>query len=312
MLRYAFPVAETGFDPAQISDLYSRIVTAHIFEAPYDYDHLARPYKVRAGDRRGACPRSSDDYRTFIVRLKPGIFFADDPAFGGKPRELVADDFVYSLQAHLRPGDEEPVRRASLEEQGIVGLRELRDEALKSKRFDYDRDGRGPARARPLHAARPAARVAAALHLHRWPSPDIYGAVAREVVERYGDRIMEHPVGTGPFRLTEWRRSSRIVLERNPRYRERFYDAEPNADDAAGQALLQRFKGRRLPMLDRVEISIIEETQPRWLAFLNDEHDLLDRLPAEFVDQAVPRGKLAPNLAKRGIRAHRVPAPTCA
>ncbi|MDQ2928603.1 MAG: hypothetical protein M3R22_10670, partial [Pseudomonadota bacterium] len=41
VLRYAFPVAETGFDPAQLADLYSRIVTAHIFDAPLTYDHLA-------------------------------------------------------------------------------------------------------------------------------------------------------------------------------------------------------------------------------------------------------------------------------
>ena len=31
-LRYAFRSAETGFDPAQISDIYSRIVTGHIFD----------------------------------------------------------------------------------------------------------------------------------------------------------------------------------------------------------------------------------------------------------------------------------------
>ena len=29
-----------------------------------------------------------------------------------------------------------------------------------------------------------------------------------------------------------------------------------------------KLKGRKLPMLDRVEIAIIEEAQPRWLAFL--------------------------------------------
>ena len=88
-----------------------------------------------------------------------------------------------------------------------------------------------------------------------------------EVVEAYGDAIPAYPVETGPFRLTEWRRSSRIVLERNPTYREVRYDAEPNADDADGQALLQKFRGRRLPMIDRVDIAIIVEVQPRWLSF---------------------------------------------
>ena len=145
-------------------------------------------------------------------------------------------------------------------------------------------------------------------HLYTWASRDLYGAVAREVVQAYGDKIMEHPVGTGPFKLGEWRRSSRIVMERNPGYHEDLYDAEPNADDAEGQALLQRLKGRRLPMIDRVEIAIIDEAQPRWLAFLNGEHNYLERLPNEFISQAVTGGKPSPQLAKRGVAAHQVPA----
>src|SRR5688500_2171771 len=47
VLRYAFPIAETGFDPAQISDLYSRTIAANIFEAPLSYDYLARPFKLK-------------------------------------------------------------------------------------------------------------------------------------------------------------------------------------------------------------------------------------------------------------------------
>ncbi|MDQ2735816.1 MAG: ABC transporter substrate-binding protein, partial [Pseudomonadota bacterium] len=146
-------------------------------------------------------------------------------------------------------------------------------------------------------------------HLYVWAARDIFGAVAREVVEAYGEDIMAHPVGSGPYRLSEWRRSSRIVLTRNPTYRKHVYDAEPNADDVEGQAMAARFKGRRLPMIDRVEISIIEQAQPRWLSFLNAEQDFIERLPNEFVDQAVPAGKVAPNLAKRGIRAYRSLSP---
>ena len=76
-------------------------------------------------------------------------------------------------------------------------------------------------------------------------------------------------MGTGAFRLAEWRRSSRIVLERNPGYREVFYDEEAPADPRS-QAIAAQLKGRRMPMLDRVEIAIIEESQPRWLSFLNE------------------------------------------
>ena len=46
-MRYALRIAETGFDPAQITDLYSRTIAANIFEAPYQYEFLARPVRLR-------------------------------------------------------------------------------------------------------------------------------------------------------------------------------------------------------------------------------------------------------------------------
>jgi ABC-type transport system substrate-binding protein len=134
---------------------------------------------------------------------------------------------------------------------------------------------------------------------------DLSGAVAREVIEAYGDDIAAHPVGTGPFRLIEWRRSSKIVLGRNLGYRDVLYDCEPNADDAEGQKMQARFKGRRLPMIDRVEISIIDEQQPRWLAFLQKQQDIMERLSNEFINLAIPNNKLAPNLARQGIQVYR-------
>ena len=126
------------------------------------------------------------------------------------------------------------------------------------------------------------------------------------MIEFYGSEAEAHPVGTGPFKLAQWRRSSLIVFERNPDFREMFYDAEPAADDVEGQALLARFKGRRLPMVDRVEISIIEEEQPRWLSFINGEADVAYRVGYQFAPQAMPNGKVAPNLAKKGIRGYPV------
>ncbi|MBS0441080.1 MAG: bicyclomycin resistance protein, partial [Proteobacteria bacterium] len=102
VLRYAFPIAETGFDPAQISDLYSRTVMAGIIETPLAFDFLARPFKLKP-NTAAEMPQISADFRTFTFRLKPGIYFADDPAFKGRKRELVAEDYVYSLKRHYDP-----------------------------------------------------------------------------------------------------------------------------------------------------------------------------------------------------------------
>ncbi|HXF47305.1 MAG TPA: ABC transporter substrate-binding protein [Burkholderiaceae bacterium] len=303
VLRYAFPIAETGFDPAQLTDLYSRIVTAHIFDGLYTYDHLARPFKIKP-NTAAAMPEVSPDFRTWTVRLRPGIYFADDPAFEGRKRELVAADYVYSLKRFADPRWKAPAW-ASVAELKLLGLNELREEALKNKRpFDYSRDIEG-LRALDRYTLQFRCADPAPRFLQTLAGGDLFGAVAREVVEAYGDQIHAHPVGTGPFRLADWRRSSKIVLERNPNYREHLYDAEPNADDAEGQELVARFRGRRLPMIDRVEISIIEEQQPRWLAFLQKSQDLMERLPNEFVNLAIPNNRLAPNLAREGVRMYR-------
>lgn len=307
VLRYAFRVAETSFDPAQVNDLYSRTVTPHIFEGLYGYDHLARPWKIKPVTA-AALPEVSADYRTWTVRVRPGIYFADDPAFKGQRRELTAADYAYSFKRFADPALKSPTW-TGLDQQGIVGLAERRQQALSSRQpFDYDTPIAGlqvldryTLRFR-LAAPRPR-------FLQTLATGDLYGAVAREVAEAYGDNIGAHPVGTGPFRLSQWRRSSFIALERNPGYRERFYDAEPAPDDAEGQALLARFKGRRLPMVDRVEISIIEEDQPRWLSFLQGQHDLIEQTPAEFIELATPNGQVAPNLARQGIQAHRLVRP---
>ena len=302
VLRYAFNAGETGFDPARIVDLYSRVITTHIFEALYTYDHLARPARIKPLIADGM-PEHSPDFRTWTVRLKKGIYFADDPAFGGQKREVTAQDFVYAIKRFADPANKSPVVAGVLD-QKYIGLAALRDKALKEKKpFDYDTEIEG-LRALDRHTIQYKLEEPRPRFLDSLAASDLFGAVAREVVEKYGETIPAHPVGTGPFRLVQWRRSSLIVLERNPHYREVLYDAEPAADDAEGQAILARFKGRKLPMIDRVEVSIIEESQPRWLSFLNEQIDFVS-VPLEFANQAVPNGKLAPNLARRGVQLYR-------
>ncbi len=299
IVRVPFPVAETGFDAVRISDLYSHTVIAHIFEALYRYDPLATPVKVRTLTA-AALPEVSADFRVWTIKLKPGIFFADDPAFKGAKRELVAQDYVYTIKRYFDPATKSPAY-SIIAEEGLVGLDELRAASLKNRTpFDYDT---------PTEGLRALDRYTLQFKL-REPRPRFhesnlcnsgeYGAVAREVVEFYGDAIPAHPVGTGPYRLKSWRRSSVITLERNPGFREMFFDAEPNADDAQGRAWVARFKGRRLPFNDGIEFVVLEEEQARWLSFLNGQLDFV-RVPGSFVNQAAPNGVLAPNLAKRGI-----------
>jgi ABC-type transport system substrate-binding protein len=300
VLRYAFPAAESGFDPAQVTDLYSNTVLAHIFEAPLEYEYLAQPARMRP-NTAAALPEISADYRRFVFQIKPGIYFADDPAFHGQRRELTAQDYVYTLKRHYDPRWKSG-KLYQLETARILGLSELRRDLIAAKKpFDYDREVEG-LRALDRYRFEVKLELPSPRFHQLFTDPSLSGAIAREVVDFYGDGVGEHPVGTGPFRLVEWRRSSRMVLERNPTYREVLYDEHPPAGDARREAIAAKLKGRRMPLVDRVEIAVIEEPQPRWLSFLSDEQDVVERIPDQFCEQAIPNGQLAPHLAKRGIQ----------
>ena len=305
-LHWAFRVAETGFDPPQIADVNSAMVAASIFEAPLTYDYLARPVKLRPQTAE-ALPEISADYRRFTFRIRPGIFFADDPVFKGKPRELVAQDFVYSIKRFYDPRINSE-HLYIFQNAKLLGLTELRDKAIKAKQpFDYDTEVEG------LRALdRYTLRVVLAEPHPRMPydfaNPSLTGAMAREVVEAYGDDITAHPVGTGPFRLGAWRRGSSVELLSNPRFREQLFEAEPAPDDAQAQAIARQLAGKRLPLVDRVQISVIIEEQPRWLAFLNGDIDVLE-MPRQFATQAIPNGRVAPHLARKGVIAQTVLRP---
>lgn len=298
-LRYALPVAESTFDPAQITDLYSRTIAASIFEAPLEFEFLAKPARMRPNTAE-AMPKVSADFTQFTLRIKPGIYFADDPAFEGKARELTAADYVFAIKRHYDPRWKSG-NLYILETVGILGLSELRRELIAAKKpFDYDREVAG-ARALDRYTLQLTLGTPSPRFAYNLADASFVGAMAREVADRYGDRIGEHPVGTGPYRLTEWKRSSRIVLERNPSYRDVRYDEQAPADDPRLQRIARDFNGRRLPLVDRVELSVIEEPQPRWLSYLNEEHDLVENVPADFANIAFPNNKLAPNLVRRGM-----------
>jgi len=302
VLRYAFERAETTFDPQKTSDVYSNFVESAIFDTPLDYDYLARPLKM-VPVTLTALPEISADGKTYTLRVKPGIYFTDDPAFNGKRRELVAQDYVYSIKRLMDPALSAP---QLAEVEGVIaGSEQAIERARKTGKFDYDAPMEG---LKALDRYTWQIKLTAPFYNFIYNLADCRSscAVAREVVERYGDDIGSHPVGTGPYKLAFWKRASRIVLEANPDYREEYFDAE--ATDDVGREILAAQKGKRLPMIGRIEIAIIEEEQPRWLSFLNGEMDLIFRVPEEFANQGMPNNRLAPNLAKRGIVMQQVAA----
>ena len=298
IVRNAFLSAETTFDPVIVSDLYSNTINEAIFDSLLTYDFLARPVKL-VPNTAVAMPEITEQGKVYTFKIKPGIFFADDPAFGGKKRELTSQDYAYTLRRLFDPKNRSPW--LWFVDGKIIGGNEAAA-ATKSGKFDYDQ---------PIAGIETPDKYTLRLRLKETDYNFIYifatvqtAAMAREVVEKYLPDAGAHPVGTGPFRIAEWKRSHRIVLEANPNFREVFYDADPG-DDPLMKAIHTRLKGKKLPLVQRVEVTIVEESQPRWLAFLNGETDYMNA-PTEFAGIAFPGGKLAPNLAKLGITGQRM------
>ncbi len=298
-LRVTFQAAETGFDPVRVSDYYSGTVIEALFDPLLTYDYLARPAKLVANTAE-ALPEVSDDGKVYTLKVRPGIHFSQDPAFKGGKRELTAADYAYSIKRFLDPANRSPY--AFLFEGKIAGLDEFAANAKKTGRFDYD------ARVSGLEVVdRHTLRIRLTQtdfnfsHLLAFP---LVGAVAREAIEAYGDDTNSHPVGTGPFVLKSYVRSSKIVLEANPVYRGKVWDFAPGADPA-DRDMVARMTGVKLPAVGTVEISVMEETQSRWLAFLGGQTDLEYQLSDVAGIFMSADGKLKPEYARRGIKLDR-------
>ncbi len=300
-LVVAFRAAEDGFDPMRVHDRYSVGILENIFEPLLTYDWLARPVKLvpLVAEK---IPEPEENGTRYTFRIKPGIYFANDPAFSGKRRELVAKDVEYAVKRFRDPANRSPYEW--LFEDKIVGLDEFTQQAKKTGKFDYDAPVEG---VKVLDKYTITFKLKAPDYnfLYFFAMPNVV-PVAREVIEKYANDTMGHPVGTGPYVLKEWRRRSKIVLERNPDFRgitleTRYADPKDEWDREAIKALA----GKALPLIDRVEIYPIEEEQPRFLAFMNLEHDYIEETPFAFLQQILPNGKLTPALAKRGVKVFR-------
>ena len=294
VLRVAFDSAETGFDPVKITDNYSSQVMRAVYEGLLTYDYLARPVKL-APQTAEALPEITDGGKTYLFKLRKGIYFQSDPAFKGQRRELTAADYAYSIKRFVDPANRSPWR--FLVDGKIVGLDAVAKKAAQTKRFDYDAKVPGleivDRHMLRIHLVSPDYNFA---YIMAMPA---MSAVAREVIEAYAEDTNAHPVGTGPYVLKSWTRKAKMVLEADPGYREVIWDFA-GSDDPRDKAAIATMKGKRIPQIGRIEISVIEEEQSRWLAFQRGEIDYIDRFGA-FAPIAIPGNKLAADFAARGI-----------
>ncbi len=289
--------APTTLDPVQGSNVYANFVIVNAYDTLYSYEYLARPYRLKPNLAAGF-PTISPDGLRYTIRLKQGVHFVDDPCFpGGKGREVVAEDFIYSVKRQFDPKNQP--QGAWLWQGRIAGLEEW-----KAAGSDYSR---------PVAGLRAVDDHTIEIQLTR-PYPQLvatfaqgYSAVVpHEAVERYGKGLGVHPVGSGPFRLTSYD-TARVVMERNPRYRQEPVDLAAEGYDPA----TQQFSGVEAnaapspPIDDRQEITYNTESSSAWASFTKGDEIQLTVLPMEQVDRVLaskhPVTLLPPYAAKYNV-----------
>jgi len=319
-------VAEiAGLDPAQAQEGVSSACVLQIYDTLYEYHHLLRPYVLRPC-LAASMPEVSEDGLVHTIRLKHGVRFQDDPCFpDGRGRELTADDVVFCFKRLM---DAKTASPGTFIFDGYVeGLDEFRD-ASSHFHDEAGEEGEGgeeeeeddsfEARMRRIaypdvSGVRAPDRYTVQIRL-KAPYPQIHYALAMpftciyppEAISCYGDEFLNHPVGTGPFVVESFKRTQRLVLRKNPTYREDFYPSEGMPDDEAAGRLADA--GKRLPLCNRLVFTVYKESQPLWLDFLLGN---LDRagIPKDQFDNAVDPAtrELRTDLADRGVRLEKTP-----
>jgi len=279
VFHHSMDQAPASLDPVQAANVYANHVVVNAYETLYAYKYLARPYELKPNLAEG-WPDISPDLLSYRIRIKRGVMFQDDPCFaGGKGREVVAEDFVYSLK---RQFDARNRPQGGWFWQGrIVGI-----DDWKEAGSDYGREVPG---------LRAVDRYTIEVRLTR-PYPQLldtfaqgYSAVVpREAVEYYGRELGTHPVGSGPFKVISYN-TARIVFERHPRYRQEPFDLEAEGYDPQTQRFtgVERLQGRSPPFIDRLVMDFANDDASRWNSFTKGDEVQYSNLPAEKAEEVL-------------------------
>ncbi len=308
VLRLALSEDVKTSDPAVANDVVSAELVETIYEGLLDFSYLGRLGELSPALAE-AMPTFKEKNRSVHFRLRKDVYFQDDPAFpGGKGRALTSEDVIYSLKRIADPATNSP--SWWMFDGVIVGFNEWRESMQKSTPKERQALFDGPIAG--LLAPNAHTLIIKLIN----PTPLLLQVLAmgpasvvpREAVEKYGQDFGNHPVGTGAFRLKEWVRGSKVLVERNPTFRNEFYPTVGSHEDRQAGLLIPASKP--IPFVQEIFWSIIKEEQPRWLKFRNRELDV-SVIPKDNFTEAIDNsGRLSSELSKEGIVVHKAPSMT--
>ncbi|HAV43186.1 TPA: ABC transporter substrate-binding protein [bacterium] len=193
ILKIRLSADVTTLDPALIVDVSGGIVASKLYNSLIRYDNQMQIVPDLAEDWS-----ISPDGKTYTFRLKPGVRFTNN-------REVNAEDIKYSFRRILDPKTRSP-RQWVLDR--VVGA----DEFMEGKASDVS-----GLKVLDRYTIQIEIREPFAPFIGLLAMPAAY-VVPKEEVQRWGEDFGEHPMGTGPFVLSRWRRDEEILLFANQDY----------------------------------------------------------------------------------------------
>jgi len=322
----AYGEAPKTLDPAVAYSTVDHMVTGAVHENLLQYHFLERPYRLIPGllESVPAPEPLPDGHVRYRLRLRDGLRFAPDDCFRlseppGPWREVRAADVAFQLMRLADPAVNSPVAPTFVRIVGFVGFAERLDGMRKADAdFAAERIDRQYAAAGGIAGVHVLGPRDLEIELNEpypqlryWLAMEFTTPVAWEAIAWWDGRdgrdgYAEHPVGTGPFRLTVYDKRSRIVLEPNPSWHgilhpERrapgtVYPAEGEPGDREAGYLDPAYVGRPLPFLERVEYRLDKEDIPAFAKFLQGYYDVTGIVEESF-DRMVKEGALSPEMA---------------
>lgn len=290
------PEKISGFDPINASDRYSGNETGKVYEGLFEFHPLKRPYELMP-NLAEALPVVSADGLTYLFKIRKGVLFHDSPAFkDGIGRELKASDIVYSIKRLADP--KLNAKGWWLLDDRLVGLNEWRTKHSTTDKTNYEEE---------IDGLRKIDEYTVQMKLKK-PYPQFLYAlampytfiVAREAVEHFGKEFLNYPVGTGAFILPKFEQTSMITYLRNPKFRDKFYPSEgEEGDDKLG---LLADAGKKIPLVDKINVHIVVESQPKWLSFMKAKDDLLEVKDVNIQQTINSKKELKDEHKEKGIR----------
>jgi oligopeptide transport system substrate-binding protein len=317
-VRYsALPEDPRSLDPQVCYDNVGKRVLEPVQESLLEYHPFKTdPYELQPCLLTALPERVSGEDGKVVYRctLKSGILFHDDPCFpNGKGREVVAADVLYAFERIADPKVECPV--LSTLQDYVEGLGERYEAARKEGTFDYDR---------PLSGLQVTGKHTFEIHLTQaypqllyWLAMPFTAPVAREAVEFYDGKTHDgaardlfrfHPVGTGPFRIAQWKRNTRIQFVRNPSYRTTVFPTDGWEPSRAAE--FAPLAGKPLPLVDEICMTIFRESIPIFLLFRQGYLDGMGVGKDAFSSLITPSRDLSGKYKERGVALYRDTEPS--